>query len=102
MDAEEELMDLDYAAYDHVLELEDDLEERRIRDPDLYVGFHYEEDTPVVDVAAHGKKKSYIDSYRLEGLSVGAFEQLGYDIWLDTFEDTFKSTEDIGRHLERF
>lgn len=100
MDVTEELMNLDYVAYDHVMELEEDLDDRRIRRPDLYIGFHYEEDTPVVDVAAHGKRKSFIDSYPLEGLSIEAFDDKGYDLWFESFDSSFNSVEDIGDHLE--
>lgn len=93
-------MNLDYIAYDHVQELQEDIDDRRIRDADVYVGFHYEDDTPVIDVAAHGRRKSFIDSYRLEGMSEGVFEEKGYELWFDTFDDSFRGVEDVGNVLE--
>jgi len=90
-----DLLDLDYAAYDHVKDFAEQLEERRIRDADVSLGYHYDEGTPVLDVHGEGRRKEYIDSYRLEGVSPEDFEELAYDLWADTFEEEFSVVQTL-------
>ncbi|WP_414838285.1 hypothetical protein ACK3SF_02685 [Candidatus Nanosalina sp. VS9-1] len=96
----DDLMDLDYSAYDHVLEFTEELGKRRIdaSEVEVSLGFHYEDDTPVLDVYGTDGRNKYIDSFRLQGLSPEVFESTGYELWVNAFEQDFE----IGDVLEEF
>lgn len=98
MDAYDEIQSLVYSAWDHVEDFGRRLEIIDIEEPQLFFGSHQEGDTPVVDVIAEGSFNTYINSYRLEGLSMEAFEEEGYQIWKETFEDSYGDS----RPLEDF
>ena len=101
MNTHEELLNLNYVAYDHVTDFAERTNSEGLLDPELDLGFHYEEDTPVLDVIARGiTGEVYTHKYVLEGLSAEAFEDMGYDIWTHSFEDSFISVNQIGRYLE--
>ncbi|WEL23488.1 hypothetical protein HBNXNv_0641 [Candidatus Nanohalovita haloferacivicina] len=74
---------------------------RKMIDPHVDVGFFYDGDTPVVEVSASGLVEgSYVERYVLDGMSIEAFEELGYDVWTHGFEDSFHSVSQIGELLE--
>ncbi|WEL23491.1 hypothetical protein [Candidatus Nanohalovita haloferacivicina] len=98
MDAFDEIESLDYSAWDHVVDFNLKLELADIEEPQLYIGYHDEEGTPVLDLIARGPINSYINSYRLDGLSMEAFEEEGYRSWKETFEDMYGES----RPLEDF
>ena len=89
MDAFEEIEALEFTAYDHVTDLAARILLQDIEEPLLYIGYHIDDDTPVFNVVAKGVEDTFINSYRLEGLSEEAFIEEGYDVWTLTFEDTF-------------
>lgn len=98
MDPFDEIEALDYSAWDHVDDFDEKLEDAGVDEPQLFFRYHEEGDIPVIDVAVEGLSNSYVDSYRLEGLSLEAFEEVGYDVWKETFEDTYGDS----RPLEAF
>lgn len=88
----DELLDLDYSAYDHVVDFREALEDNRMRvnNTEVSLGFHYDDDTPVLDVHASDGRKEYVDSYRLEGVSPDTFEGAAYELWVSAFEEDFE------------
>ena len=85
-------MSLDYVAYDHVTDFAEEVNKRNFVDPVVEVGFFYDEDTPVIDATAKDLiEGEYGKTYRLEGLSSEAFEDLGYNMWREGLEDSFDS-----------
>lgn len=101
MNTHDELLSLDYKAYDHVTDFIEEVDKRDFVHPVVEVGFFYDDDTPVIDVTAKDLVEGeYSQAYRLDGLSSEAFEDLGYDIWTEGFEDSFESVLQIGEVLE--
>lgn len=101
MNNHEELMNLDYVVYDHVSDFIEEVSKRDFIEPVIKLGFFYKEETPVLDVTAKDLLEGeYSKEYRLEGLSPEAFEEDGYDVWTEGFEDSFESVEQVGRLLE--
>lgn len=102
MDAFDEIEALEYSAWDHVANFALKVGMADIEEPQLYIGSHIEELTPVVDVIAKGPLNAYVDSYRLEGLSLRAFEEEGYEVWKETFEDNYGESMPLEEFIAEF
>ena len=95
-------MNLGYVAYDHVSDFRDEVRKRDFIEPIVELGFFYDGDTPVLNAKAIDLiDGEYDKDYWLEGMSTEAFEEEGYDIWTEGFEDvvSFNSVEQIGKVL---
>ena len=96
----DELMNLGYVAYDHVSDFREEVESRDFIDPSIELGFFYDGETPVLNAKAIDLiDGEYDKDYRLEGMSIEAFESEGYDIWTYGFADSFEFVEQIGEVL---
>lgn len=88
----DELMALDFVAFDHVKDFRREIGRRHLADPSVELSFHYEDDTPVVDVTAMDPVLGiYSKSYPLDGMSIETFEDMGYDLWTEAFSDDFEN-----------
>lgn len=86
---------LDYTAFEHVKDFEKQIEQKGIQFPEIEVGHHYEEQTPVVDVTAYSPEFAeqgyHSDSYELENVTRQEFEEAMYEIWEDAFMELDQS-----------
>lgn len=85
----DKLASLDYTAFDHVKDFEEDLDDIGLRHPSVSVSGDYDEGVPVVEVIAHDSvtTEKYSKSYRLEDVTEEEFEEVIYDVWSSAFEE---------------
>lgn len=76
--------------FEYAQDFEARLLERELEEAFLTIGFHYEDSVPVVDIYAELGERGYVDSYRLEEISIEEFEEDIYDVWVETFDDHFE------------
>lgn len=97
MNSHDELMNLDYVAYDHVKHFENQIRERDFIEAFIDLGYRYNGDTPVLDVKATDiVSGEYSKRYSLDGMSIGTFEEAGYDLWTEAFNDSFEHVDPVG------
>ena len=85
----DKLVDLDYTAFDHIMEFREGMEGLGIMNAEIFVEKSYEEGIPSVSVEAFDPVLglSYSDTYRLDGVTEEEFEDVMYDVWKDGFEE---------------
>jgi len=79
----EKLMQLDYTAYEHAQDFQENLDKKNINYPKIEVATAYDDGVPRVDVVAEDPVESlvYIDSYFLEDVTMEESKEVMFDVW---------------------
>jgi len=86
----EKLLNLDYTAYEHSQDFQDELDERQINSPSIHVEKSYDDEgVPSVVVIASDSAQDfkYINAYQLENVTKEEFEEVIFDTWKAAMKD---------------
>lgn len=105
----ENLTNLDYTAYEHVKNLEESMEDNSIEEhqASIEISYSYQELVPTVEYQV-SPRTEFLDieefslnkSYSLDGVTPTEFEEIMYDVWVETTEDTFLEAEVYSEKIE--